>query len=194
MCNSASGNEYFCEVDEEWIKDAFNLYGIAAQVRGYNDAMRIILTEELTDPTPAELRSAEVLYGLIHARFIVTSYGLQLMNEKYRQGHFGYCPRVLCQSHPLLPVGQSDLPCQHSVKLYCPQCEEIYYPRSQVHQEVDGAYFGTSFPHMLLMQYPETKKPSQRYVPKIFGFKLRKSAPTGPKLTTASSASVTPKK
>ena len=36
------------------------------------------------------------LYGLIHARFIVSPKGLALMREKFLNGIFGVCPRVLC--------------------------------------------------------------------------------------------------
>jgi casein kinase II subunit beta len=40
--------------------------------------------------------------------------------------------------------------------------------------DIDGAYFGTTFPHLFLMAYGNMKpqKPAQNYVPKIFGFKV----------------------
>lgn len=40
--------------------------------------------------------------------------------------------------------------------------------------DIDGAYFGTTFPHLFLMAYGNLKpqKPTQSYVPKIFGFKV----------------------
>ena len=74
--------------------------------------------------------------------------------EKYKKADFGRCPRVLCQSQPLLPVGLSDVPYEKSVKLYCGRCEDIYSPKSSRHGSIDGAYFGTSFPHMLFLAYP----------------------------------------
>jgi hypothetical protein len=41
-----------------------------------------------------------------------------------------YCPRrVLCDGQPCLPVGNSDLPGVSTVKIFCPKCEDIYYPR-----------------------------------------------------------------
>ena len=36
------------------------------------------------------------LYGLIHSRFIVSPKGLAIMREKFLNGIFGVCPRVLC--------------------------------------------------------------------------------------------------
>lgn len=77
------------------------------------------------------------------------------MVEKYKKYDFGRCPRVLCYGQPLLPVGLSDIPYQKAVKLYCQRCEDIYSPKSTRHGQIDGAYFGSTFPHMLLMVYPQ---------------------------------------
>jgi casein kinase II subunit beta len=75
--------------------------------------------------------------------------------DKYRKADFGRCPRVYCYTQPLLPVGLSDIPYQKAVKLYCPKCEDIYSPKSNRHGSIDGAYFGTTFPHLLLMVHPQ---------------------------------------
>jgi hypothetical protein len=37
--------------------------------------------------------------------------------------------RVLCDGQPCLPVGTSDLPNTSTVKIFCPKCEDVYYPR-----------------------------------------------------------------
>ena len=105
--------------------------------------------------------AAEMLYGLIHVRYILTSKGMSAMVkllsfffsfafcwllhilftkfylkllfqlEKYKSYDFGRCPRVYCCGQPCLPVGQSDIPRSSTVKIYCPKCEDIYYPRSK---------------------------------------------------------------
>lgn len=43
---------------------------------------------------------------------------------------------------------------------------------------MDGAFFGTTFPHLLLMTYPSIRPQRQpeQYVPRVFGFKLHSSA------------------
>ncbi|KAJ6946938.1 LOW QUALITY PROTEIN: hypothetical protein NC651_001590 [Populus alba x Populus x berolinensis] len=221
--------------------------------------------------------AAEMLYGLIHARYILTSKGMAAMLEKYKNYDFGRCPRVYCCGQPCLPVGQSDIPRSSTVKICCPRCDDIYYPRSKYqgsilnctqysftaywgtsmcslliwlflgnisgsfgleielsnfiramvciyrskgHQvevpavktwgfplgccsfkpwegwgvleiwgwgrathsldlllfNIDGAYFGTTFPHLFLMTHGHLKpqKVVQTYVPRVFGFKLHK--------------------
>lgn len=78
------GNEYFCEVDEEYIVDRFNLTGLNAEVAGYSRALELITDTAADDDLNDEQRdqletSARHLYGLIHARFIITSRGLSKM-------------------------------------------------------------------------------------------------------------------
>ncbi|OIT07834.1 PREDICTED: putative casein kinase II subunit beta-4 [Nicotiana attenuata] len=183
FCN-LRGNEFFCEVDDEYIQDDFNLCGLSSQVPYYDYALDLILdvesshgdmfTEEQNELVES---AAEMLYGLIHVRYILTSKGMAAMLEKYKNYDFGRCPRVYCCGQPCLPVGQSDIPRSSTVKIYCPKCEDIYYPRSKYQGNIDGAYFGTTFPHLFLMTYGHLKpqKPTQNYVPRVFGFKLHKT-------------------
>ncbi|KAK8554413.1 hypothetical protein V6N13_093408 [Hibiscus sabdariffa] len=157
FCN-LRGNEFFCEVDDEYIQDDFNLCGLSSQVPYYDYALDLILdvesshsdmfTEEQNELVES---AAEMLYGLIHVRYILTSKGMSAMSEKYKSYDFGRCPRVYCCGQPCLPVGQSDIPRSSTVKIYCPKCEDIYYPRSKYQGNTDGAYFGTTFPHLFLM-------------------------------------------
>lgn len=178
---SLKGNEFFCEVDEEFIQDDFNLCGLSHDVPFYEYALDMILDLEspLDDDLPEEHQqmvesAAETLYGLIHARFILTTAGIFQMEEKFNAVHFGRCPRVLCQGSPCLPVGQSDKLREGSVKIYCPKCNDIYFPRSSRHRGIDGAYWGSTFPHLFLMSLPEYRPPPtvQLYEPKIFGFRV----------------------
>ena len=56
-------------------------------------------------------------------------------------------------------MGLTDVPYQKSVKLYCGRCEDLYSPKSSRHGSIDGAYFGTTFPHLLFLVYPSLVPP-----------------------------------
>jgi len=82
---SLPGHEYFCEVSEEFIEDDFNLTGLNALVPFWKEAMEMVLDVEpdedaskIPDVTIVE-SSAELLYGLVHQRYILTRAGLQTM-------------------------------------------------------------------------------------------------------------------
>ncbi|KIW91247.1 uncharacterized protein Z519_08143 [Cladophialophora bantiana CBS 173.52] len=179
---SSRGNEYFCEIDEEYITDRFNLTGLNTEVHYYQHALDLI-TDVFDLDCEDDMRetiekSARHLYGLVHARYIVTTRGLAKMVEKFKKSDFGRCPRVMCESHPLLPFGPSDNPGLKTVKLYCAKCEDIYNPKSSRHAAIDGAYFGSSFHNILFQVYPALVpvKSRRRYEPKIFGFRVHHAA------------------
>ena len=93
---STKGNEYFCEIDEDYILDRFNLTGLNTEVQHYTYALDLItdalgtwhaqmlrsnsIDEHISDLHREQIETqARVLYGLIHARFIVTTRGLAKM-------------------------------------------------------------------------------------------------------------------
>src|ERR1700712_4455517 len=76
------------------------------------------------------------------------------MLEKYELQHFGTCPRVLCNGARVLPVGRSDTPGQDTVKLFCPSCLDVYTPPNSRFQQIDGAFFGTTFGCLFFMTFP----------------------------------------
>ena len=179
------GHEYFAEVSEDFIEDDFNLTGLQSQVPFYKEALEMILDvepdsdfynevdedeEEEEDEDDEEkpageprrsrdydmvAHSAELLYGLIHQRYITSRPGIQQMLEKYEAKHFGQCPRVYCNGAKVLPVGCSDTPGVEVVKLFCPSCMDIYTPPNSRFQTVDGAFFGTTFGCLFFMTFPE---------------------------------------
>lgn len=75
----------FAEVTEDFIEDDFNLTGLNALVPFYKEALDMLLDvepeeENLKIPDVSIIESsAELLYGLIHQRFIITRQGLQQM-------------------------------------------------------------------------------------------------------------------
>jgi casein kinase II subunit beta len=80
---SSRGNEYFCEIDEEYLTDRFNLTGLNTEVPYYQYALDLV-TDVFDLDCDDEMRetiekSARHLYGLVHARYIVTTRGLTKM-------------------------------------------------------------------------------------------------------------------
>lgn len=77
-----------------------------------------------------------------------------------------------------------------TVKIFCPKCQSVYQPppiRSRSHSlddigsaSIDGAAFGTTFPHLFLMTFhnlvPEGLSPDSKYIPRVFGFRVHKTA------------------
>ncbi|KAJ9107890.1 hypothetical protein QFC19_002633 [Naganishia cerealis] len=149
------GHDYYCEVEETYIEDDFNLTGLSAQVPFWKEALEMVLDVEPGTSIPAYTNERHSADQTLHQRYIITKAGLQAMAEKYESGSFGVCPRYNCQSTYVLPCGRSDQPGLDTVKLYCPNCNDIYTPPSSKYQNVDGAFFGTSFPTLFFQTYPE---------------------------------------
>mmetsp|Transcript_73999 Transcript_73999/g.198690 ORF Transcript_73999/g.198690 Transcript_73999/m.198690 type:complete len:268 (-) Transcript_73999:203-1006(-) len=180
------GNEFFVEVDEDYIQDDFNLTGLSSLVPYYEYALSMILDfDDQDDHLPEDQQplvetAAQMLYGLIHARFIMTSRGMTAMHDKYNDYVYGTCPMMQCEAlnQAVLPIGTSDLLRQGAAKVYCPHCKEVYHPKSSRLECLDGAYFGTSFAHLFFLTYQHLvpKSIPQPYVPRLYGFKVHKVA------------------
>lgn len=182
------GNEFFVEIDEDYVQDDFNLTYLNKEVMDffdcdiYREALNVILDYDEQNDDKSESQSplveqaAQYLYGLIHARFILTSRGMAAMFEKYSNYEYGSCPLLDChaQNQAVLPMGLSDVLGQGGAKVFCPRCIELYEPKSTKLESIDGAFFGTSFSHLFFLTYPHLKPATEprSYVPRIFGFKV----------------------
>ncbi|CAM9098892.1 unnamed protein product [Ectocarpus sp. 6 AP-2014] len=176
------GNEFFAEVPLSFIRESMNSIDIGrgVDIPYRQEALGVILGERRIgvgvhgDNNASTVQSsAALLYGLLHARFLVSPQGLKVVLEKFSKADFGRCPRVYCQGQAVLPVGESDRPKQSSVKVFCPRCGDLYYPSGYV-RACDGAFWGTTLPHLLLLGWPELKTTpnTSHYVPRVFGFKV----------------------
>lgn len=141
------GNEMFCEIEEDYIQDDFNLSGLSSSVPYYDYALDIILDVDRGQSVLSEQQqelvesAAEMLYGLIHARYILTQRGMTAMLEKYKQHHFGRCPRFLCGNTACLPVGTSDVFRTSTVKIFCPNCKVSELVLSQAKADERGIFY-----------------------------------------------------
>jgi casein kinase II subunit beta len=74
----------FCEVERSYIEDGFNLYGLRACVSNFSDCLDLILDRIGPDDSDDShlTQNACTLYGLIHARYIITAHGLDAMYNK----------------------------------------------------------------------------------------------------------------
>ncbi|ODV85070.1 hypothetical protein CANARDRAFT_28785 [[Candida] arabinofermentans NRRL YB-2248] len=192
---SMFGHDYFVEVAPEFIEDDFNLTGLNSAVPFYRDALDVILDLEPETPikvsnVPLVEHAAELLYGLIHARYILTKQGLHAMAEKYEENCFGVCPRYYCDGMHLIPVGRYDHAGVETVRLYCPNCSDIYLPSSSRYLNIDGSFFGTSFAGLFIKMFPEIERQCQERTKKVFelklfGFKINEKAAGGPRMKWA---------
>jgi casein kinase II subunit beta len=99
-----------CEVERSYIEDGFNLYGLRACVSNFSDCLDLILDRIGPDDSDDShlTQSACTLYGLIHARYIITAHGLDAMYNKVRnlrsltlvETHFEETHTDFLLSHP----------------------------------------------------------------------------------------------
>mmetsp|Transcript_17941 Transcript_17941/g.30015 ORF Transcript_17941/g.30015 Transcript_17941/m.30015 type:complete len:296 (+) Transcript_17941:124-1011(+) len=179
-------NHFFCRINKSYIQDNFNLFDLKLMFpseSSYKEALKIILDEASIRKSSAasSQENAEHLYGMIHCRYIKCAAGLEAMKRKYIRGDFGCCPRYGCSDHLVVPMGLSEEPGLDDVKVFCPKCQNVY---SCANDAVDGAYFGPTFPHLFYMTYdalvPDPISPSDKYQPRVFGFKVHASSSSLP--------------
>jgi casein kinase II subunit beta len=139
-------HDWLCVIDDAYVNDNFNLYGLSSQVEDYQNALKLVRGQYNDSPSSTLRKRAQQVYGLMHARYILTFQGARQIQPKYEQQLFGTCPRVACQNQPILPIGLDPNPGIASVKGFCPRCEDIY----DVNSKLDGSYFGPYFAHFFL--------------------------------------------
>ena len=176
------GNEFYVEVEEDYINDDFNLTGLNVMVPFYDNALSLILDCEDDDDVDIDSLSAVEaaavkLYGLIHARYLLTTRGQTALLAKVKTGVYGTCPNEVCDQfkQKLLPIG-SDVSSQSPARVYCPCCNELYYPRNPKMELIDGAHFGSSASLILCMTNPQltssSYQPNPGFEVKLFGFRV----------------------
>lgn len=81
FCN-LRGNEFFCEVDDDYIQDDFNLCGLSSQVPYYDYALDLILDVE-SSHGKQDLLNAIAIFLLNFSNFLLDQTGMDGSLEIY---------------------------------------------------------------------------------------------------------------
>lgn len=182
-------------VPRDFLADGFNLVHLPPLIERlngstdtafplYKAALRVILsTEDVPNVPPTVQRAAEMLYTLVHARFITSPRGLDTVRRLllHDKTMFGKCPRPSCRGMPLLPHGETSEYSGHGAQRYCCACGQAW---EFWDSQVDGSAWGRTFCHLYLLTYgnkelgriaspmPQTRST----VPTVFGFQVHTAA------------------
>lgn len=120
---TSRGNEYFCDVDEEYLTDRFNLTGLNTEVQYYQYALDLITDVfdlECDDEMREAIeRSARHLYGLVHARYIITTRGQhKMVTIIYSAQYNTSTDRIFRWKSSLMPILANALVSLAMVKIY----------------------------------------------------------------------------
>ena len=176
---------WFADVSDSFLDDSFNLYGLDSMFKYYYPCLSILRRElslnEYINTLPPEKakklnNELQILFLLVHQRFIQSQEGLKVMIEKFNNKTWGVCPRVACEKFPVLPYGISSKPGVSSCLVFCPRCRDIYQPKVQAVHSIDGCAFGPNFATLFIS---DARIASQLVVPEVknipltvFGYKL----------------------
>lgn len=167
---SKSENAFFVEIAREWITDRFNLTGLEENVPSelwtkyephYYRGMRMLAGLKDHQYTAEEKESGEFFYGLLHKRYVLTNGGIEKLLKSYEKGLYGSCPKMTCDQQMCLPIGESDVPNEKNVRIYCPRCRDLIISDSTL----DGAFFGPNLPHMFFMVKPHKRPTARLFTP-----------------------------
>lgn len=148
---SARGHEYFCEIDEEYLTDRFNLTGLQQEVQYYQYALDLVTDVfdfECEDEVREQIeKSARHLYGLVHARYIITTRGLAKMvcpppptprfecrltpptSSRNTRNATSVAARVYCVAHtPFSPLASQTLPNRNPSSSTVPNARTFTHP------------------------------------------------------------------
>ncbi|KAH0794422.1 Casein kinase II regulatory subunit family protein [Histomonas meleagridis] len=169
---SQQKGDFLVDIDTEFIKKEAEEF--RNKISDFDYALKVILSQNLNpDEHDKEmLAQAEILYGLIHQKYLLTEEGQKKMIEKFQNGVFPRCPRSFCHNKSCFPCGISCDIGVDKMKIFCPNCTDFYDYEGV--EDIDGAYFGDKWIHFLVHNHPEITpaEPPEVYVPLVFGFQV----------------------
>ncbi|OHT08534.1 Casein kinase II subunit beta [Tritrichomonas foetus] len=171
-------NPWLVNIPEDYISDRFNVFGLNDEFQFFLICCDIINGKtNLNAIAHCNIREIReqlpYVYGMIHARYILSPEGLNAILDRYKTKVYGTCPRVYCQDEALLPIGPSSKLNESKVKTFCPVCREIFEPRPKI--DLDGAFFGPNMAHIFIDEMKLMRRRAN-YVPfnhNAFGFRIR---------------------
>lgn len=176
-------NQLFVRIDDDYIHNIYNFYGIKQKISNFQASYELLLKNYVPPWHASTQLESQIfvleqqtahLYGLLHARYLNTSEGMERIYQKYVKKEFPYCPRILCKKITCIPFGISNDMCEYPVKMFCPNCSDIYNIKNSIFSKVDGSFFGNSWIPIFLKKYSHIipSKKARVHVPKIFGFEI----------------------
>mmetsp|Transcript_53595 Transcript_53595/g.107404 ORF Transcript_53595/g.107404 Transcript_53595/m.107404 type:complete len:262 (-) Transcript_53595:1825-2610(-) len=176
FCNRKENN-FFCFIEKDFIEDEFNLIGLNFQFSDLDMSLGVILNNSYSkkkNKVAIKNETLELLYGLLHSRYIFTTLGIHKIFKKFSDGLFGICSGFYCVNSRLLPFGSSDTPNRSILKFFCPKCKNLFRNSFQNDKKVDSSFFGSSFLFFFLSAYPECVgiETFFNFIPRNFGFRF----------------------
>ncbi|CAO3662769.1 unnamed protein product [Umbelopsis vinacea] len=182
---SLAGHELYAEVPEDYIEDEFNLTGLSAIVPYYELALDIILNVDIdemvesdsdgmsNDLDPSEEEGSD---GLWKETPLKVPKNAQRPDVIALERYAGMLYGLIHQRYILSRNGLRQMAEKYN--------SDVYSPQTTRHSTIDGAHFGSTFPHLLLFTYPDLLPDgrTQIYKPKIFGFRVHERSVVGPQL------------
>ena len=166
--------KFFVRVDPDYMHDQFNLYGFNKKIHAFKEVLKHIESEKRYDSAVPNIDEWGIrLYGLIHAKYLMTKQGLEELHKKYESSTYDLCPNVNCR-RKCLPMGLSETIGESCIYMYCPFCGDLYHSENQICTRIDGSAFGSSYILHFIHQYPDVQP---NYLPpkpelRLFGFKI----------------------
>lgn len=161
----------FVDINPDFLIKSLNDANIQSKVENYEEAKKLIISNIKTDENVQQ--QAEILYGLIHAKYLNTIEGMEKMVIKQKNKIFPHCPRIFCRKTICVPYGITDELRDKTIKMFCPNCHEFYNVTDDRISKIDGAYFGPTWVDLMCQNHKELElQEKPEYVPRIFGFRI----------------------
>ena len=169
-------NRFLCRVDNNFIQSKASKIKDQFPFTHLPEALEFLLNGR-TEISNNIMEEAKILYGLIHAQYLMTEAGQEQMLAKFHNHDFEKCPRTLCKNCQCLPFGSKSIYGKSKLQLFCPNCTDSYNIPGNDNRTLDGSFFGPDWFHFLLQKHPEDPElfppePPAPFVPKIYGFKV----------------------